>query len=238
MKPSDCSEAGVWAIVPAAGAGQRLPGPSPKQYRPLAGRRVLDHVLATLLAEPRLRGVMVALSPDDAYWPQGEFAQHSRVRTCVGGQERADSVLAGLDALAEWPDAPAQHDGVLVHDAARALLSAQALSRLLDTPLDQDGALLAWPAQDTLKRSEDGLRVAASVDRSSVWLAQTPQYFQFGPLRQALRSALQAGELITDESSCMELAGFRPRLIAGDGHNFKITTPADFALAAALMESL
>lgn len=226
----------IWAIVPAAGVGQRLPGDTPKQYRKLAGRRVLDHVLAGLLAAPRIQKVMVALSADDAYWAQGEFVADERVLSCVGGAERADSVLAALDALAALPQAPKPHDGVLVHDAARALLSAEALARLLAVPLDADGALLAWPAQDTLKMSVDGERVDRSVDRATIWQAQTPQYFQFGALRQALRAALDGGRTITDEASCMELAGHQPRLVLGDARNFKITTPADFALAQALLE--
>lgn len=226
----------VWAVVPAAGVGQRLPGGMPKQYRVLAGRRVLDHVLAGLLAQPRVVAVMVALSADDTYWTEGEFVTDKRVLTCVGGRERADSVLAGLDALAALPQGPTAQQGVLVHDAARALLSADALQRLLAVRLDEHGALLAWPSQDTLKRSDDGQRVAASVDRNAIWQAQTPQYFQFAALHMALRDALQAGQTITDESSCMEQAGYQPRLVMGDACNFKITTPADLALARALME--
>lgn len=226
----------IWAIVPAAGVGKRLPGDAPKQYRQLAGRCVLDHVLAGLLEQPRIVGVTVALSLDDAYWGAGGYANDARVITCVGGQERADSVLAALDALADRRPKPADNAGVLVHDAARALLSPEVLGRLLEQPLDEHGALLAWPSQDTLKHSEDGQRVTRSVDRGSIWQAQTPQYFQFAVLRRALRAALQAGAEVTDESSCMERAGYRPRLVMGDARNFKITTPADFALAQALME--
>ena len=223
-------------MVPAAGVGQRLPGPKPKQYRRIAGRSVLDHSLARLLACKAVGQVMVALSPSDEYWPDSEFVAHERIRTCAGGAERADSVLAALNALAESDHAPSDDDAVLVHDAARALLSVEALQRLLNEPPGEHGALLAWPSQDSLKLSEDGQRVTGSIDRGKVWQAQTPQYFQFALLRKALRDALQGGQQITDEASCMELAGYRPRLVLGEASNFKITTPADLVLAQSLME--
>lgn len=226
----------LWAIVPAAGVGRRLPGDVPKQYRKLRGRCVLDHCLDRLLAQPAISGVMLALSAHDDHWAQCAHFSHPRVVTCEGGEERADSVLAALHALAALPQAPAPQAGVLVHDAARALLPECALTRLLATAPGADGALLAMPAQDTLKRSLDGEKVEHTLDRGAVWLAQTPQYFEFERLRQALGDALAQGLAITDEASCMELAGFRPRLIAGDALNFKITTPSDLMLAEALLE--
>ncbi len=228
--------AALWAIVPAAGVGRRLPGDVPKQYRMLRGRCVLDHCLDRLLAEPAISGVMLALSPDDEHWAQCAHYRDPRVMTCQGGQERADSVLAGLEALAALPQPPAAQAGVLVHDAARALLPASALARLLATSPGAHGALLAMPAQDTLKRSLDGEQIDQTLDRGAVWLAQTPQFFEFERLRQALEQALGQGLAITDEASCMELAGFRPRLVAGDALNFKITTPSDLKLAEALLE--
>ena len=227
---------GLWAIVPAAGVGRRLPGDVPKQYRKLRGRCVLDHCLDRLLDQPAISGVMLALSPADNHWPQCAHFSHPRVMTCEGGKERADSVLAALQALAALPQAPASQAGVLVHDAARALLPTSALTRLLATAPGADGALLAMPAQDTLKRSLDGEKVDHTLDRGAVWLAQTPQYFEFERLRQALTHALAQGLSITDEASCMERAGYKPRLVAGDAMNFKITTPSDLMLAEALLE--
>ncbi len=226
----------LWAIVPAAGRGSRLPGELPKQYRRLAGRSVLDHCLARLLSEPRISGVMLALAADDAHWAHSEFARDPRVLRCQGGAERADSVLAALLALrVQRPDLP-DDCAVLVHDAARALLPAAALARLVDEPPGADGALLAVPAQDTLKWTEDGERSARTLERRQIWQAQTPQYFEYARLRDALSNALAKGTEITDEASCMEKQGFHPRLIAGDALNFKITTPADLAMAAALLE--
>ncbi len=226
----------LWAVVPAAGVGRRLPGDVPKQYRALHGRCVLDHCLQRLLAMPAVSGVMLALAADDAHWPDCVHAADERVKVCVGGSERADSVLAGLNALLSLPNPPDPRSGVLVHDAARALLPVDALSRLLAAPPGEHGALLALPAQDTLKRSVDGSIVSETVDRGTIWLAQTPQYFELARLHAALESALQQGLSITDEASCMELAGYTPRLVVGDALNFKITTPSDLRLAEALLE--
>lgn len=225
-----------WAVVPAAGTGQRLPGDRPKQYRMLAGASVLDHCLHALLQHPRMRGVMLALAADDEYWPQSRFADDPRVHTCIGGGERADSVLAALLALRDVANGPQEEEGVLVHDAARALLPAAALQRLLDAPLDEQGAILALPAQDTLKQQDGDGRISRTLDRSIIWQAQTPQLFRYGLLREELRMALNSGCHLTDEASCMERVGYHPRLIPGDALNFKITTPADFRLARALLE--
>lgn len=227
----------VWAVVPAAGQGKRLPGPIPKQYRKLLGKTVLDHALSTLLAYPAIQHLVVAVSAEDEYWPQSQYCEHPRLSTCPGGAERADSVLAGLDALAAMPQAPGAKDAVLVHDAARALLPRSALDSLLQQPPGADGALLALPCQDSLKFSEDGQQVTRSLNRALIWQAQTPQMFEFAALRAALRSALQAGEAITDEASCMERAGLHPRLVRGDARNLKITTAGDFVLAKALLEA-
>ena len=226
----------IWAIIPAAGRGTRLPGDVPKQYRRLAGRTVLDHCLDRLLADARISGVMLALASDDRLWADSAHARDARVHTCVGGAERADSVLAALRAL-DTSKLLADSDGVLVHDAARALLPADALDRLLSQPPGPDGAILACPVQDTLKRAAADGHIAQTLNREGIWQAQTPQFFQFGVLRKALSEALAAGERITDEASCIEWMGRHPRLVAGDALNFKITTAADLRIAAALLES-
>ncbi len=225
-----------WAIVPAAGVGRRLPGDRPKQYRELVGATVLDHCLQRLLQASGVRGVMLALAANDTCWAQSRFVHDARVRTCEGGAERADSVLAALRALQQQPDGPGERDGVLVHDAARALLPASALQRLCEVPLDENGAILALPAQDTLKRADNQGRIAGTLDRSIIWQAQTPQLFMCGLLRTELEAALASGCRITDEASCMERAGYHPRLVPGDALNFKITTAADLHLAAAVLE--
>ena len=123
-------------------------------------------------------------------------------------------------------------DWVLVHDAARCLVEPAWVDRLIDACLgDAVGGLLALPLPDTLKDERDG-RVAATVDRSGKWAAQTPQMFRIGLLQRALA---QAGTAVTDESSAVEALGLAPRLVPGAIDNFKLTYPADFALAARLL---
>jgi 2-C-methyl-D-erythritol 4-phosphate cytidylyltransferase len=220
-----------WAVVPAAGVGQRMGSAIPKQYLPLVGRPVIVHTLETLLRYPPLAGVVVAIGADDGWWPAMaiEIDSAKLLRVVTGGVERGQSVLNGLEALREWasPD-----DWVLVHDAARPCLSTEDLDRLL-AELDADpvGGLLAVPVRDTLKQADAAGRVTTTVDRSRLWHALTPQMFRLGLLRDALRDALARGLTVTDEAAAMEAAGFAPRLIEGRADNLKITRPEDLALA-------
>ena len=127
---------------------------------------------------------------------------------------------------------------MLVHDAARCLLQAVWVNRLIDACLDDAvGGLLALPLSDTLKAGAAGDRVAATLDRSTKWLAQTPQMFRLGLLQRALHEGAAAGVNITDEASAVEALGLAPRLVPGDMENFKLTWPADFALAERLLRS-
>ena len=156
-----------------------------------------------------------------------------------GGATRADSVAAGLQALRER--GATDDDWVLVHDAARCLLRPAWVNRLIDAcEHDAVGGLLALPLADTLKAaapSDSGERVAATLDRTAKWLAQTPQMFRLGLLQRALHDAVDAGVNMTDESSAIEALGLAPRLVPGDQENLKLTWPADFALAARLLET-
>ncbi len=218
-----------WAVVPAAGVGRRMGAGIPKQYLELAGRRVIDWTLEVLLAEPRIRGVVVALGAGDPFWAQCEHATHPRVRRVQGGRERAHSVLNALRALAETA---APDDRVLVHDAARPCLRAEDLARLIDLASGEAGGLLAMPVRDTMKRADDRGRVEATLDRSRLWHAFTPQLFPLQTLHDALERALAEGVAVTDEASAMEHAGYRPLLVEGRPDNLKITRPADLELAA------
>lgn len=216
------------AIVPAAGVGARASHPGgqsiPKQYRPLAGQAMLRRAVLALLADARIAQVRVAVSAGDGWV---EEALHDLPRTVwrpCGGPTRADTVAA---ALADC--GAGEHDWVLVHDAARPGLTPSALARLIDACLpDPVGGLLALPVADTVKAGD--ARVARTVDRQGLWLAQTPQMFRAGALRQALAGAAAAGLAVTDEASAMEAAGHAPRLVTGEARNFKVTWPDDFEL--------
>ncbi|MFZ1640421.1 MAG: 2-C-methyl-D-erythritol 4-phosphate cytidylyltransferase [Candidatus Contendobacter sp.] len=220
-----------WALVPAAGVGKRMGSAIPKQYLPLIDRPVIAHALATLLNHPCIDGVVVAISAEDEWWPMvaAEFAVAKPPRVVTGGAERCHSVLNGLEALREWA---APSDWILVHDAVRPCLTTEDLDRLLAELADDPvGGLLAVPVRDTLKQADTAGRIAATVDRSRLWHALTPQMFRLGMLRDALCMALDHGLLVTDEAAAMEAAGFAPRLVEGRADNLKITRPEDLALA-------
>ncbi len=232
---------GVWCVIPAAGRGTRLGAAVPKQYLLLAERPLLVHTLERLADLPRVRGLMVALAPGDAHWPDtvaprldngGDTCRGKPVRTCRGGGERADSVLAALEAL---PADVGCRDFVLVHDAARPCVRAADIARLLDAAGQGEGGLLAAPLRDTLKRADADGRSAGTEPRQSRWRAFTPQMFRRGALTDALHAARSAGLAVTDEAMAMERAGIRPLLVEGAEDNIKITTAADLALAEFLL---
>ncbi len=220
----------LWAVVPAAGIGRRMGGEVPKQYLELVGRRVIDHTLQRLLEHALIERVYVALSAEDPYWPQCDYAADPRVVRVAGGEERCHSVL---NALRELRSAAAADDWVLVHDAARPCLSAGDLDRLITSLKGHPvGGLLGVPVQDTLKRVSPSGEVETTLPRSDLWQAYTPQMFRLGLLADSLAVALQRGELVTDDASALELAGYSPLMVEGHAGNIKITRPADLALAA------
>ncbi|MFP4130131.1 MAG: 2-C-methyl-D-erythritol 4-phosphate cytidylyltransferase [Halorhodospira sp.] len=226
----------LWAVIPAAGVGRRMGGGDrPKQYRQLLDRPVIAWALERLLGHPRVAGAVVALAADDPYWEALRIQRGADqpVHRVDGGAERHDSVRAALAHLAAVADGD---DRVLVHDAVRPCLSAAELDRLITEGGEAaDGALLATPVRDTLKRADGAERVAETVPRDGLWQAQTPQLFPLGRLAEALDAALAAGAGVTDEAQAVERHGGRPRLVTGEPSNLKITHQADLELAAAVL---
>ena len=218
------------ALIPCAGSGSRAGTAQPKQYQLLGGQPMVMHTVQALASVPEMASAWVILSPaDDFVWPQTGWPAHFRRERC-GGASRAESVFNGLQAM--LAAGVSGQDWVLVHDAARCLVQADAVQRLIDACRgDAVGGLLALPLPDTLK-SETGGRVQETVSREHKWLAQTPQMFRLGALHQALEAAaLERYAGITDESSAMERLGLRPKLVTGTASNIKITYPADFEWA-------
>jgi 2-C-methyl-D-erythritol 4-phosphate cytidylyltransferase len=224
-----------FALVPCAGVGLRAGQGGPKQYSTVAGRSVVAHTLAALAAVPQLTQTLVVLSPDDTRF-EAHAPDFAGWLTRTGGATRADSVAAGLQALRGH--GAQDHDWVLVHDAARCLLQAAAVQRLIEACAhDAVGGLLALPLADTLKAAGPDDRVNGTLDRSAKWLAQTPQMFRLGLLQRALHEAAATGVNVTDEASAIEALGLAPKLVPGELENFKLTWPADFALAERLLAS-
>lgn len=220
-----------WLIMPAAGSGRRFGADVPKQYLELAGRTVIEHALAEFIADGRCRGIVVALDSGDRRFAGLALSRDPRVKVVPGGAQRCDSVRNGLDAIAA-----AEEDWVLVHDAARPCLARSDLDALVaQLAGDPAGGLLASPLADTLKRADQGLCSVDTPSREHLWRALTPQMFRLGLLRNALHAARAAGREPTDEAQAMEWAGHSPRLVAGRADNLKVTSPADLALAAAVL---
>ena len=219
----------IWAVLPAAGIGRRMGADIPKQYLPLAGKCVIEHSLEILSGCPRITGLVAAVAEDDPYWRELEFLRRHDVRQVPGGAERTESVLNALSTL--LPEAGSD-DWALVHDAVRPCLDRRDLEALIDAALDSDdGAILAIPARDTMKRVHDG-RIRETVPRDDLWHAQTPQMFPLLKLHRALERARAAGLSVTDEAQAMECEGFQPRVVEGRADNIKITRPEDLTLAA------
>ena len=219
----------IWVLIPCAGTGSRAGTQGPKQYQDVAGQALVLHTVAAFQAVPRVDGIFLVVAPGDTFFAQHPLA--SRVLAC-GGDSRARSVGNGLQALLELGAGP--EDWVLVHDAARCLvLPAQIAALIAACEHDAVGGLLALPLPDTLKQEQQG-RVASTLPRADKWLAQTPQMFRLGVLQSALA---QAGAAVTDESSAIEALGLRPLLVPGSAQNFKVTYPADFALAEAVLQA-
>jgi len=230
MKPN------IWAVIPAAGSGQRMRQSIAKQYLSVHGKTLMEHTLAVFQTSSNINGIMVCTPPNDVTWP----TLNINLPHTVGGATRANSVLNGLQALLNLQGA-VEDDWVLVHDAARPCLSTTLLDSLIEQLQGDDvGGILAVPAKDTLKQSyeydSNGVaQIDKTLDRSTVWQAQTPQMFRLGLLQNALHAALQQGVSITDEASAIEWSGHSPKLIEGDSRNIKVTTPDDLALAEFLL---
>ena len=189
---------------------------------------MIEHTLARLAQHPQIAGLMVTLAADDLHWSGLETLHGKPIRTAIGGVERSDSVLAGLDAL---PADVGVDDFVLVHDAARPCVRLADISKLVALAAQTDGGLLGAPLRDTLKLAGADDRVERTEPRELRWRAFTPQMFRRGPLSAALREAARRGMNVSDEAMAMEQAGFAPLLVEGAEDNIKVTTAADFALA-------
>ena len=240
--PSDTPR--ILALVPCAGSGSRAGTAMPKQYQPVAGRAMLWHALVAFAQAPSVDASLLVLAPDDAGfaaqpWPAELDSARLQVARC-GGSSRAESVRNGLLHLRTA--GYGEQDWVLVHDAARCLITPEQIETLVTAcRSDPVGGLLALPLPDTLKSAvvdAAAPRVHGTVSRADKWLAQTPQMFRLGLLLQALDAGLsEAPEAITDESSAIERLGHAPLLVRGSAQNFKVTYPEDFALAEAVLQA-
>lgn len=216
------------ALIVAAGRGARFGTDIPKQYLSLAGEPVLRRSVRAFLQHPRVTGVQVVINPDhhDLYTRAVEGLDLPA--PISGGPTRQDSVRFGLESLAanEPPDL------VLIHDGARPLVDADTISRVVEALAEKAGAIAATPLADTLKREADGV-IAATVDRTLLWRARTPQGFRFRDVLAAHRNA--TGLDLTDDAAVAERAGLEVQLVHSNPDNLKITHAYDLARAERLI---
>ena len=220
------------AIIPAAGAGARLGFSTPKTFIDLGGAPMLARTIATVASSRRIAVVQPVLPRSHLSLFRSRILSRHRWENCLspvaGGRERQHSVAAGLRAL------PEDVDFVVIHDGARPFVTRALVERVLLEARRHGAAIAAIPVQDTVKRVRPDLFLDGTLDRRALWLAQTPQAFQIGLLREAHARASAAGLDATDDAALVEALGHRVRVVPGSVLNFKITTREDLALARAL----
>ena len=223
------NNASVWAVIPAAGSGQRMGASLPKQYLRFQHKTIIEHTLDRLLSHAGIDGVVLVLDENDNHWDVLEYQPQKPLFTTVGGAQRHHSVYSGLTTLQyRCGNEPL----ALVHDAVRPLVTHHDLDKvILAASANESGALLASPVADTLKRQTESGNVGGTVPREHLWRALTPQVFHLAPLLNALKQAIDDSVTVTDDAQALERVGYQPTLVAGRVDNLKITTPGDLRLA-------
>ena len=229
----------IWAVLPAAGIGRRMGSTIPKQYLCLDGAPLILHALRRLSAVDEIQKIIVVIHPEDSRWAklQESIAEEfeNRIITVMGGDERYQSVLNGLNALTDLAD---NDDWVLVHDAVRPCVRTSDIENLISkVSLHPVGGLLGSAVDNTLKKVGADLTVIETVDRESYWNALTPQMFRFAQLKESIECVVASGEQVTDEAAAMEVAGFKPIMVAGSKDNIKITVESDLVLASQILKN-
>lgn len=203
--------------------------PKAKQYLTIGDKTILEHTISTMLSHPNIAQVVVVLHPNDDIFETLEIAKRSDVISVCGGAERVDSVLKGLLYLQKQ----GQYEKVLVHDAARPCIQHADISKLITQCAPNKSGILAVPVADTIKQatSANSTSISKTIDRSTLWQAQTPQLSSINMLVEAIEKALTEGALITDEASALEYSNIEVLLVEGQTSNIKITRPSDLDLA-------
>ncbi len=218
-------------VLPAAGGGHRFGGVF-KPFVDLAGQPVLRRSLRPFLEDPRIWLAVIALPAHVVAAPPAWLAAiDERVVLVEGGAERGDSVRAGLAAVT--PDI----DVVLIHDAARPLITSAVIDRALQKAAAGESVVVAIPATDTVQRVDGERRIVETPDRAALWLAQTPQAFPRSVIREAYARAARDDVQATDDAALVLRAGGTVRVVPGDAANIKITVPADLIVAEALLRA-
>mgnify|MGYP001212380035 CR=1 FL=1 len=215
-----------WVVVPAAGIGKRMGIDIPKQYISALGKTIIEHTLDKFVYRKDVRGILVAVSESDQYWPTLGVSKNDKITKVLGGEERYESVYNSLCKLEEIAD---DDDWVLVHDAVRPCITSLTIDRFVTDLNYQDGVggILALPCSETMKRVNTNYQIEETIDRKYIWHAQTPQMFKYKKLHLALQKTIEENVFVTDEAMAMELSNHKPLLIRGEHDNIKITNQFD-----------
>jgi 2-C-methyl-D-erythritol 4-phosphate cytidylyltransferase len=220
------------ALIIAGGKGQRMQSPTAKQFLLLAGMPILARTITVFESCPAIDEIFVIVPQEEMTKVQTEIVERFQfikvLKVVRGGRSRQQSVWNGLRAIksdCSW---------VVVHDGVRPLINPQWIAEGLRQARETGAAIIAVPARDTVKRLTPEGKLQ-TLPREELWLAQTPQFFEFSLLCQAHQRANQDKITGTDDASLVERLGHEVRLIPGDYGNIKITTPEDLAIAEALI---
>ncbi|MGP1930525.1 MAG: 2-C-methyl-D-erythritol 4-phosphate cytidylyltransferase [Arsenophonus sp. ET-DL12-MAG3] len=222
----------IVALIPAAGIGSRMKADCPKQYLKIAGKTIIEHTISALLKQPRISKIIISLNKNDIFFNQLAISKNKIIKTVIGGNQRANSVLIGLNYLSD--NLQLDSCWVLIHDSTRPCLHQSDLNNIIcfiDNNKFSYGGILAMKVRDTIKRSFKGkIDISHTIERNELWLALTPQFFPLELIKNCLTQALTKKAIITDEASAVEYCGYHPRLLEGRVDNLKVTHPEDLML--------
>lgn len=227
-------KAKVAAVIPAGGSGRRMQSRSPKQYLLLNGKPVLVHTLLQLQQSPLIAEIVLVVPESDLSYVRENIEEPymlTKIRAVIaGGRERQDSVRNGLAGIGD------DCDIVVVHDAVRPFFSAELLASVISAAIQSGAAIAGIPVKDTVKEVDGVGSIARTLNRETLWMAQTPQAFQRGILQEAYRRAAEDDFHGTDDASLVERLDIPVKMVFGSYRNIKITTPEDLVLAAAFLK--
>ena len=223
----------VSAVIVAAGKGIRMKDSVQKQYLPLAGRPVLSHTLAVFDGCNLISKIFLVVSQKDFDYCRNNILRmlKKEIKLVAGGKERQDSVYNGLIAVGE------NNGIVIIHDGVRPFANKEMIESCVRGAIKHGACIIGVPVQDTLKRISRSGDIEKTIERNNIWLAQTPQAFQYEILRKAHENARLKGHAGTDDAFLVEQMGTPVKIIKGNKNNIKITTREDLRLAEAILQA-
>jgi len=223
----------VSAVIVAAGKGIRMNDTVKKQYLPLTGRPVLSHTLAVFDECNLISKIFLVVSQNDFDYCRNNILPmlNKEIKLVTGGKERQDSVYNGLIAVGE------NNGIVIIHDGVRPFVNKEMLELCLRGAIKHGACIIGVPVQDTLKRISSSGDIEKTIERSNIWIAQTPQAFQYEIIRKAHENAMLKGHAGTDDAFLVEQMGTPVKIIKGNKNNIKITTREDLKIAEAILQA-